>query len=241
MSKHIHLETEKERPIIFNGAMVRAILDDRKTQTRRLVTLREFCRSPLSGYDWHFRDRCGCWNDVSTEWLLLRCPYGKVGDKLWVRETFCVEDDGKIVYRADGAGISSLSYLAKTWRPSIHMPRWASRITLQITGIRVERVQDINQHDALCEGVPRSEDFPIEPFSTYWCPICSGAGTVGGVARSRGDQFGWTDMDCDECNTPQKIFRNMWNYLYAEKRQGWYENPWVWVISFEGESSVTAA
>ena len=126
----------KERPIIFSGEMVRAILDGRKTQTRRVIK-----PQPLRDY---------------AE-LRSRCPHGVPGDRLWVREThgFLAE---QVLYRADVP--SDFEEYKKTafwrvekWRPSIHMPRWASRITLEITGVRVELVQRIGLGDITAEGI----------------------------------------------------------------------------------------
>ena len=115
----------KERPIIFSGPMIRAILEGRKTQTRRIV--KPNCLSKLS-------------------------PYGRTGDRLWVRETWGHNPEGPgYVYRSDGD--FDMKFHGDRWRPSIHMPRWASRITLEVTGVRVERLQDINEEDALAEGV----------------------------------------------------------------------------------------
>ena len=116
----------KERPIIFSSPMVRAILDGRKTQTRRDIKEKLMC-----GEDAHVNN----------------CQYGKPGDRLWVRETFCYHDDlARYLYKADGVtGVK--------WKPSIFMPRIASRIMLEITGIRVERLQDISEEDAIAEGV----------------------------------------------------------------------------------------
>lgn len=149
----------KERPIIFRAEMVRAILAGRKTQTRRIV-------KPL-----HMAT-------VDSEQfpILAMCPYGSPGDQLWVREAFihepadyCWEASVSIpcrpaftVYRADhevdtrGAG----------WKPSIHMPRWASRITLEITDVRVERLQDISEADAKAEGVSMPDRTPTPP--DFW-------------------------------------------------------------------------
>lgn len=143
----------KERPILFSGAMVRAILDGRKTQTRRVA--KEFAgRDDLDLILRRFPHQNGC-------------PYGQAGDRLWVREAFsgpwCMEAQGgmaatppskwgatsRIWYWADGSPTHG------DWtrpRPSIHMPRWASRITLEITGVRVERLQDISEADAVAEG-----------------------------------------------------------------------------------------
>lgn len=154
----------KERPIIFSGPMVRAILEGRKTQTRRIVKNIKF-------YD----DRTVILAGKKTTITLPKgdsvvgwCPHGKPGDRLWVRETWAIMSKSRqsawkgeaipkhlmesveLVYRADedyGPGI---------YRPSIHMPRWASRIDLEITDVRVERLQDITEEDAMAEGAYKS-------------------------------------------------------------------------------------
>jgi len=146
----------KERPIIFSASMVRAILEDRKTQTRRVIKPQP--TGELAGiagvkvgflkyeprYIW--RDEHG----ELTKWL--RCPYGDPGDRLWVRETR---------WRGGGYAATDPPNLANEGKvPSIFMPRWASRITLEITGVRAERIQDISMHDALSEGAePLHSDF----------------------------------------------------------------------------------
>lgn len=127
-----------ERPILFSGEMVRAILAGRKTQTRRVI--------------WAIRRVTGC-------------PYGEPGDRLWVRERFYVQPE----LWAEGHGPQPVEYAADVadprmvedyvGKPSIHMPRWASRITLEITGRRMQRVQDISEADAAAEGVGSREEF----------------------------------------------------------------------------------
>lgn len=142
----------KETPILFTGAMVRAILDGRKTQTRRVLKYQP--------------EQCHVETQCSYNALLRGCPYGQPGDKLWVKETFqlcewfqdhwepaklrneCQSVDK--FYAADGV-LPDQSDLH--WRPSIFMPRWASRITLELTAVRVERVQNITEEDAMAEGV----------------------------------------------------------------------------------------
>jgi hypothetical protein len=124
-----------ERPILFSGSMVRAILAGTKTVTRRIV------RAPKS------------MRDLAS----LRCPYGAPGDRLWVRETWQTEthpddrDAAKVSYRADGEVHCEGDRW--TWRPSIHMPRWASRITLNVVSTRMERLHSITEEDAIAEGV----------------------------------------------------------------------------------------
>lgn len=132
----------KERPILFSGAMVRATLADRKTQTRRVITERyQQCLSP----------------EDEPEAFLEFCPYGQPGDRLWVRETWCyvgevVPEPIECIYKATDPDWQG------GWTPSIFMPRWASRITLEVVSVRVERVQNISEEDAKAEGV-----IPLEP------------------------------------------------------------------------------
>lgn len=224
----------KERPIIFNGEMVRAILEGRKTQTRRpikpqpnvpngsyLKVMRYdgtvWGRGPEEDKDaplqelWHSKERGA-----------LKCPFGKFGDRLWVRETFgecrkvhgipddrpyMVPDPYKsaadfVIWRADGEiewADEDDSFTEKSyWKPSIHMPRWASRITLEITNIRVERVQDISICDAKSEGF---KDKLMD----------------GGRGNAWMDSFALGS------------FKETWDSIY----KNWDENPWVWVVEFE--------
>lgn len=134
----------KERPIIFSGPMVRAILDGRKTQTRRAVKPQPlWVASPGVPFKTMDADPKGT----------INCPYGQPGDRLWVRESIHVMqprhdgDTGSVLYRADGHG----DWIGK-WHPSIHMPRWASRITLEVVSVRVERLNGISEKDAKAEG-----------------------------------------------------------------------------------------
>ena len=133
----------KERPILFSAPMVRAILEGRKTQTRRVLKQKAIDWLPtLSHISVASRESTGL------------CPYGYPGDRLWVRETWShlgEDDNDWFVYRADNA--DALDNLIAKWRPSIHMPRAASRILLEITDVRVERLQDISEEDAKAEGV----------------------------------------------------------------------------------------
>jgi hypothetical protein len=209
----------KCRPIIFSAPMVRAILDGRKTQTRRVARP---VRHPDLG------------NIYTPGALVLEheprhvieraCPYGKPGDRLWVRETWQYYDwneEGEpcIRFSADNSTtwpepgldawedklVDVWADLSRTenysidnrasdrrWRPSIHMPRWASRITLEVTGVRVERLQDISDHDALAEGADQIGD-------------CDGACVAG--------------------------FRRRLEYIHGP--ESWDANPWVWVIEFK--------
>lgn len=214
----------KERPILFSGEMVRAILDGRKTQTRRVVKPQpvHWTEVRLPGEsrytpcdDWSV----GAGGMMPRHEFISRCPYGQPGDRLWVREAWCHKcedgmpvytDDGGLDpscawYRADGVEVTAADENGGTrfnkngtesspWVPSIHMPRWASRITLEITGVRVERVQEISHKEALAEGVPYDVSKP------------------GG--------------------SPLSSFHSLWDSINAKRGFGWDKNPWVWVIEF---------
>ncbi|ENN8377994.1 hypothetical protein ACAX46_003451 [Providencia rettgeri] len=221
----------KERGIIFNSEMVRAILDGRKTQTRCIAKFKPIDKalnlnfSGLRAGNYHAGekdDRCvlrstdgAAWNDRTPP---LTCPYGKVGDRLWVRETWqgplvdYAEADKlfkdpepyqkieNCVYKADG--IAAPEYtdcddnLRQGWRPSSNMPRWASRITLEITDVRVERLQAASDDDFKAEG------YPMERALT------------GGST----DAFCW--------------FRHLWDSV-SKPDCNFESNPWVWVIEFK--------
>ena len=157
----------KEHPILFNGEMVRRLLDGRKTQTRRVI-------KPQPEEQLLFAESCGfsAWVSPSLnldEGAMRCCPYGVPGDRLWVRETWF--QGYATVYRADYPGDQAgpSGDPADKWRPSIHMPRWASRITLEVTGVRVERVQDISIGDAYAEGISDGNWLsPVEKFILLW-------------------------------------------------------------------------
>lgn len=222
------MSEKKERPILFNGAMVRAILEGRKTVTRRVVKPQP--------------DFLGSMVDPTTPFMTLDaglharivCPFGKPGDRLWVRETFATlgNEDGVAIdwndnmvrgdergaariYRAScGVGDYGLWQIPDkafwkpdtngvqyegTWRPSIHMPRWASRILLEITHVRVERLQDITRSDIRAEGLqcpPELASDDVSPNYRDWYPAA---------------------------------FRDLWNSTGGD----WDANPWVWVVEFK--------
>ncbi|SAU76920.1 hypothetical protein [Klebsiella quasipneumoniae] len=205
-----------ERGMIFNSEMVRAILDGRKTQTRRIMAPQPaddiergiFPNPEAIGWKSSLRHKHG-----ST--TAHFCPYGKPGDRIWVRETFqgplfdydlmdsyCkdptpFEKPEFCVYKADGVPAPEFydadDELHCCWRPSIHMPRWASRILLEITDVRVERLKSISDGDALREG-------------------CSTA-----------------DMKSGDCVAD--VFARLWASIYGA--ESWNANPWVWVIEFK--------
>jgi hypothetical protein len=150
----------KERPILFSAPMVRAILAGTKTQTRRILKP----QPELTESGWMQWKDGECAADCFASVIADDCPYGVPGDRLWVRETWfptrfdCndLRDQSFIRYAADGTYDPRRDCVGRAWKPSIHMPRWVSRITLEITRVRVERLQEISEHDAMAEGVTPS-------------------------------------------------------------------------------------
>ena len=205
-----------ERPIICNGDMVRAILRGEKTQTRRPVKPIPVYPDAFDGLRREIHDGqahfWACGAELPAH--IFRCPYGH-GDRLWVRETFreYYPKEGwpapKALYKADGIARLEDTETGKTipWRPSIHMPRSLSRITLEITDINAERVQDITEDDARAEGVKPE-------FRTV-------------VARSDGGPD--YHIPCSY----RGGFANTWDAIYAKlSGLSWDEAPWVWAITF---------
>jgi hypothetical protein len=201
--------------ILFSAPMVRALLDGSKTQTRRIMrpqpepTPADY-QGP-AGHWWpssimqsmvhveqELQNRHGGWGGFCPDC----CPHGRIGDRLWVRETWAPHPDfpesvHRGVYRAD----PECKYDVARWRPSIHMPRWASRILLEITGVRVERLQDINDQDAIAEGIglnPSADGVPM----TF----------------PNGE------------TVPRATFRCVWESINGAG--SWDANPWLWVIEF---------
>lgn len=199
------------RPILFSGPMVRALLDGRKTQTRRIVKAKDSDSSrcitlPMlmkNVNEWRLQDCRWFGIDGYDTLVFCDCPYGEVGDRLWVRETWSVkgydsakafnESECHTAYRADG----DESPFVTKWKPSIHMPRWASRLTLEITGVRVERLNAISSADAEDEGV-----------------------TLFGKDNRVGEETLY-----------QAAFRELWESINGEG--SWASNPWVWVVEFK--------
>lgn len=219
----------KERPILFSAPMVRAVLRDidPKTQTRRICKLE--VRAGMPEPEWQS--------------LLKLCPYGQPGDRLWVREAFSGphiwerSDDGEVPAVPPGTWPtdSPIWYWADgepthgDWtrpRPSIHMPRWASRILLEVTKVRVERLQDISEADAVAEGCqwPDEDDSSNLPD----CPNCLGTGLYTAFNPLTGGAL--PDADCRECDTPVKRYRLLWEQINGPG--SWDANPWVWVVEF---------
>lgn len=198
----------KERPILMNAAMVRAVLDGRKTQTRRIIKpqppayindlhggeLSE--RAPYELYDNETGVVCGHGFADDND-RFYTCPFGKVGERIWVRETFG-EFWGGYKYRAT---YDHPDLAEGNWKPSIHMPRKASRITLEITDVRVERLVEISEADAYAEGVT------IPPHHAF---------ASGGNPELR--------------NEARVAFTALWESINGP--DSWAANPWLWVISF---------
>ncbi|MGI1277343.1 morphogenetic protein [Klebsiella quasipneumoniae subsp. similipneumoniae] len=240
----------KERGMIFNSEMIRAILSNRKTQTRRIMKVQPESdqfgllritdstrRGDIGKYHWAESNATG--NHMRSK--LFSCPFGAVGDRIWVRETWSdvnLEGIPAVAYRADGDVYSLMddeSFLDERgafnyddprvtkyhfaawysdliegiegdWRPSIHMPRWASRILLEITGVRVERLNAISEEDATAEGVPPAGSLLPDYPGTFLTP--------------KGDFA-----------TAKVAFQRLWESIYGE--ESWKANGWVWVISFK--------
>lgn len=240
-----------ERGMIFNAEMVRAILDGRKTQTRRIMKVQPESNqlglllitdstkhSDIGKYHWAESNATG--NHVRSK--LFSCPFGAVGDRIWVRETWailgnedgcCIDWEEKLckadersaarIYRASceqrpgNYGLWSIPDDADwkphtkdyqyegAWRPSIHMPRWANRILLEITDVRVERLNAISEEDARAEGI------------------------IDGGCLNCGEP-----EPC-ECANPEPdatdAFAYLWQSIYGQ--ESWNANPWVWVIEFK--------
>jgi len=217
----------KERPKIFNAEEVRALLDGRKSQFRIpvktkfpikenwvLCTIREGDRKIEGKHFFTDPKNPGCADgDGRTEYF--SSPFGLVGDKLWVRETFRLSNDfmSSPTLEKHLSKKPTVLYYANDnpkyrdqdmWKPSIHMPRWASRITLEVTGVSVERLMDISENDALLEGV--------QPGFL--------------------DGGNWEETDDPNCPAIP-AFKKLWDSTYSKKGFGWDKSPWVWVVEFK--------
>ena len=225
----------REIPVLFNGAMVRAILDDSKTQTRRPLKLQPVHVVPFMGRDnkptYEF-GLCMKYERAVTEHV--RSPLGKPGDRLWVRETFGFNhyDDGntrawkRAIYRADGLEEPSDNGSSAPWRPSIHMPRRFARLFLDVLDVRIERLQDISEEDARAEGarfVDHGDDVS---------QLSADGGETWGDVRSK--RLGWSmehPQPWDRClGSARMAFANAWTHIYGA--ESWAANPWVWVTTF---------
>jgi hypothetical protein len=209
------LQPVKERPILFSAPMVRALLAGTKTQTRRAVKDKVPAKY----------NRLGWSSQAGGPVIPLSfCPYGQPGDRLWVRETFaivprtayrCSEGVQQTLNQNDPYEHDAAIYREGwtrskggfRWRPSIFMPRWASRITLEITAVRVERLHDISREDAIAEGVR-----PLD--------------------GSNGPNYWTVDVGDVHLNNPtaQGAYSMLWDWINGTG--SWAANPWVWVIAF---------
>jgi hypothetical protein len=210
----------KERPILFSGPMINALLNGTKTQTRRIIKP----QPPSTHRIWnsHGDDELVFFTDHPTQgekgnvlhWV---CPYGAPGDRLWVRETWRTiarfddwspkqieEGAHNAAVPADWIQVEYADRMRKNWavhdpnqpgrlRPSIHMPRWASRITLEVVSVRVEQIQSIREEDAIAEGICNHPDDP-HPARDY--------------------------------------FMDLWDSINAKRGHGWESNPFVWCVAF---------
>ena len=217
-----------ERPILFSGPMVRAILEGRKTQTRRVVKRNAAGRAERGGRNWHLDDPDA----------VKACPYGAPGDRLWVRENGWQRPErtprmmregadtwARYYYDADGEDGEQLKEWGFKRRPSIHMPRWACRLVLEVTAVRVERLQEISEADAIAEGIERTHIDSLGRQQYRMVPHCEydiDEGQIIGAAEYVG-----------RTTTPKPVdaYRALWLSLNA-KRAPWASNPWVWVVEF---------
>lgn len=237
-----------DRPIIFSGPMVRTILSGQKSQTRRIVKPQPI--EYAGGISPHHKAKhpapyidayCGekkttsnprgmgmewCWwtEDDRQGPFVGTCPYGHPGDRLWVRETWCLgdsnqnglkisryaaEDDQRYWRVPSTEDFLKLSVRARSgaWIPSIHMPRWASRITLEITEIRVQRLQDISEDDAIAEGIPQNSG------GCFYPPGMDGSGQAAPNPQS----------------TARSAYGLLWDSIHGHG--SWDANPWVWCVT----------
>jgi len=230
----------KEHPILFSREMVKAILDGRKTQTRRVIKTQ-----PVPDPDGTKYSKSGYWRRstyhqsmITIENMICACPYGKVGDRLWVREGWQagIEWDAEkpseidplcggndIHYLADGFRLNDEDGWGKLRSP-LFMPKWAARLWLEITGIRVERVQEISEEDAIAEGVGHREG-----------PILRMDNTDGPTIRHYRDYME-INFHSYRFDTAINSFWTLWNFLNIKCGYGWEQNPWLWVIEFKPPS-----
>ncbi len=182
----------KTKPILFSTSMVQAILKSRKTQTRRIIK-----GYPTSDEALNIKDIF----EHNSDYVISQSPYGKVGDILWVRETFQKCRNG-FQYKADGISTT------RKWKPSIFMPKEACRLFLEVTDVRVERLQDISERDSSREGI-KMRVGGVPPYdSFYQMPGCP-----------------------NRFQTAKQSFHHLWASING--KESWNQNPWVWVYEFK--------
>jgi hypothetical protein len=228
-------EDEMEKPILFSTPMVRAILDGKKTMTRRVIKPQSQYPPMQMAVGYH----AGEWHEwrpadkadivTGSRWgAQIKCPYGKPGDILWVRETWCDPTSDQsgypILYKADmpmhwdanetehGEEVTLRAEDYK-WRSSMFMPKEVCRIKLKITDIRAERLRDITEKDAKAEGI-----------RSYWAEPHEDTSPFVGAAK---------ELGMDLCFTRVEAFQQLWDFLNLKRGYGWNTNPWVWVVCFE--------
>jgi len=220
------------KPIIFSTEMVKAILKEQKTQTRRVIkdganrTPQNIGREKFykmvnalnnksffgAGF-YKDSDVFECKGEILTDAVYFKCPY-KPGDVLYVKETWGKDENGEYVYRTNYGTTENDSFPPSMfkWKPSIHMPREAARIFLKVTNVRVERLQDITEEDAIAEGISWLDE------ACY-------------------SNNGWTPTLYDPDSGGSPVFRDgfaaLWDNLNAKRGYSWESNPWVWVYEFE--------
>lgn len=216
----------KEHPILFSTPMVQAILQGRKTQTRRVIK-GEF--ETLDNEEYLFYKKERTFMNLGSGDANHLCPYGQPGDLLWVRETWATSKALDKVkpsnilsgfgceYKAGGCSLTNYDNLIDRgrWRPSIHMPKIAARIWLQIEEILVEQVQDISEEDAIAEGVNRTKHWKTKNivFEDY------GYYSKKALSQNR----------CLE--TAKESFQSLWYSINGI--ESWHENPWLWVVKYK--------
>ena len=234
-----------DRPILFSAPMVRAILDGRKAQTRRVL------RPQIGDLDRAFRMDDGSWNQSASDgshMSQLGIPYA-VGDRLWVREAYrgFARDDGLppreipqspsfITYEATPDKFPALGKL----RHGMFMPRWASRLTLTVTDVQVQRLQEISEADAVAEGIifhePTEDDIA---WGKAYAEEHGCSADMRGVWLAPGTRQGWDPKE--QRDNPQWgptasfAYRCLWDSLNTKRGFGWDANPWVVAVTFTAE------
>lgn len=242
---------KKEIPILFSTPMVQAILAGRKTMTRRDNGLHFVNKSPVAWkfnrmsldskgqFNAHLESLPGFFDSYCISHI--QCPYGKPGDILWLRETYvkaCLSEDGggpakgeqwRYWYKADNDSTKEGWHHpdkdgpqpGPRWTPSIHMPKVAARIWLEVTDVRVERLQEISEEDAKAEGVQRNCEGVLAK-----CPACTDE------CKAKDEWFHYTrDLDDFPAFNAKESFESLWHSINGA--ESWEANPWVWVVSFK--------
>jgi hypothetical protein len=244
----------RERGILFSGAMVSAILAGRKTQTRRTIKLQPSATDGMYADRYKKSERWAWWlpDGRMLKPETFACPYGEVGDRPWVRETWRTEErESDCVDGVRFAADDSFREIENTrsaadawveandngrhgtkWRPSIFMPRWASRLTLEVTDVRIQRLQDITEEDAKAEGVEPS-------FCQESWLVVREDGSTGNVFVEPDEEWRASakfvfvkHVPSVQMSTATEVFQRLWDSING-KRAPWTSNPWVWCVSFK--------